>query len=79
MTIKKQMIEKLSGYGIEPVFKAGIADQILDLVLNALTIEKKTKVTVDPFNMGSIMLVGEVNGHNKCVDQLEELKSELRK
>lgn len=85
MNIKEQIKEILhehtrlifkEGIG-NPVRRIGIkestAHQILDLVLNSLTIEKKVENNYD---------VKEhfiAPGWNQCVDAYEELKNKLRK
>lgn len=77
MNIKEQIREIL---GDELLVKDGVIyasdktiDQILDLVLNALTIEKKDD------NPDSTEGRWQEHGWNQCVDAYEELKNKLRK
>ena len=79
MNIKEQIkkIMEQSYYYTDDNSKNRNIDQILDLVLNSLTIEKK-----DPFrnkmSFEGRMEYAEEVGWDKCVDQLEALKAELR-
>lgn len=79
MNIKEQIVEILKNCNKETGFEdvssepMWCADQILDLVLNALTIEKKE------CNVNSLMWRERVESWNGCVDAYEELKTKLRK
>lgn len=78
MNTKEQIKELIIWTG--PTNEEGrerVANQILDLVLNALTIEKKEyQITPEgEFNFGSNQ---KTMGWNNCIDAYEELKNKLR-
>lgn len=95
MNIKEQIVEILKNCNKETGFEdvssepMWCADQILDLVLNSLTIEKKElrECTVEGIPMCYICenylsgceIVQESMAWNSCIDAYEELKNKLRK
>lgn len=72
MNIKEGVRKLVEQYVyIDKLSSEKITDQILDLVLNALTVEKETTIGVGhSYRM---------DGFNECVDAYEELKNKLRK
>lgn len=77
MNIKEQII-KILGRGMEGEFTPSEdADQILDLVLNALTIEKTEHVETECTDEKCIVKQ-RIIGRNMCIDAYEKLKNKLR-
>jgi hypothetical protein len=52
------------------------ADQILDLILNKIVIEKKENEPIVSFTQA--YSDGKIDGWNNCIDQLEDIKNKLR-
>lgn len=82
MNIKEQIVEilnEVAGGECSDFYMGQTVDQILDLVLNSLTIEKKTQQqTLPEVSLQDTLFDIKVRGWNSCIDAYEELKNKLR-